>query len=56
MVSPCFGAKLPIVTLVGIGVIAGSERLIADIRIELKETARVRAPADQIAVEHTSRP
>ena len=29
--SPCFGAKLPIVTLVGKGVIAGGERLITDI-------------------------
>ena len=52
--SPCFGAKLPIVTLVGTGVIAGGERLITDIRIELKEAAR--ASADPIAVEHSSRP
>jgi hypothetical protein len=33
--SPCFGAKLPIVTLVGKGVIAGGERLITDFRSEL---------------------
>ena len=34
--SPCFGAKLPIVTLVGKGVIAGGARLTTDIRIELE--------------------
>ncbi len=33
--SPCFGARLPIVTLVGQGVVAGGERLITDLRIEL---------------------
>jgi hypothetical protein len=34
--SPCFGAKLPIVTLVGQGVITGGARLTTDIGIELK--------------------
>jgi Heparinase II/III-like protein/Heparinase II/III N-terminus len=34
--SPCFGAKLPIVMLVGKGVIAGGARLATDIRIELE--------------------
>jgi hypothetical protein len=33
--SPCLGAKLPIVTLVGKGVIGGGERLTTDIGIEL---------------------
>jgi hypothetical protein len=33
--SPCFGAKVPIVTLVGEGAIAGGERLITDFRVEL---------------------
>ena len=33
--SPCFGARLPIVTLVGRGVVAGGDRLITDLRVEL---------------------
>jgi hypothetical protein len=33
--SPCFGAKLPIVALVGKGLIAGGERLITNFRLEL---------------------
>jgi hypothetical protein len=32
--SPCFGAKVPITTLVGKGVIGGGERLVTDIGIE----------------------
>jgi hypothetical protein len=36
--SPCFGARLPIVALVGKGAIAGGERLITDLRIELGQT------------------
>jgi hypothetical protein len=40
--SPCFGAKLPIVTLVGKGVIAGGACLTTDIGIELE--ARPAAP------------
>ena len=43
--SPCFGAKLPIVTLVGTAVIAGGERLITDIQIELSPSRARRAPA-----------
>jgi hypothetical protein len=42
--SPCFGAKLPIVTLVGQGVIAGGARLTTDIGIELEtRTPKTRA-------------
>jgi hypothetical protein len=53
--SPQFGAKLPIATLVGDGVVAGGDRLITDIRIELKEMARPHASqADQMTVAHTS--
>jgi hypothetical protein len=52
--SPCFGAKLPIVALVGKGVIAGGERLITDLRIELSDRRTGCADADQIAADHTS--
>lgn len=34
--SPCFGARLPIVTLVGKGVIAGGAHLTTDMRIEFE--------------------
>ena len=33
--SPCFGARLPTLTLVGRGVVAGGRRLVTDLRIEL---------------------
>jgi hypothetical protein len=33
--SPCFGARLPIVTLLGEGIVAGSDRLITDLQIEI---------------------
>jgi Heparinase II/III-like protein/Heparinase II/III N-terminus len=34
--SPCFGARVPIVTLIGQGLAAGGARLITDLRIELE--------------------
>jgi hypothetical protein len=34
--SPCFGARIPIVTLIGQGLVAGGTRLITDLRIELE--------------------
>ena len=44
--SPGFGARLPIVTLIGQGVIGGGERLITDLRIELEDRrAAAAAPA-----------
>jgi hypothetical protein len=48
--SPQFGAKLPIASLIGAGAVAGGDRVITDIRIELKEMVQ----ADQVAVAHTS--
>jgi hypothetical protein len=47
--SPCFGARLPIVTLVGQGVIASGARLTTDIGIELETrtpTARAALACD----------
>jgi hypothetical protein len=55
--SPQFGAKLAIATLIGNGVAAGGDRMITDIRIELKEKARPGAShVDQTAVARTSGP
>ena len=48
--SPCFGAKLPIVALVGEGLIGGGERLITDLRIELRHTCSADADANRIVV------
>jgi hypothetical protein len=48
--SPCFGAKLPIVTLVGKGVIAGDQRLITDFRIELTGRRTAGAKHDRMEV------
>jgi hypothetical protein len=48
--SPCFGAKLPIVALVGQGMIAGGERLITDVRILLNERRSGCAKANQVAL------
>lgn len=48
--SPCFGAKLPIVTLLGEGVIAGGERLVTDLRIELTPPRSGDADADRVSV------
>jgi hypothetical protein len=48
--SPRFGAKLPIVTLVGKGMIAGGERLVTELRIELTPLRSGEADADRIAV------
>jgi len=53
--SPCFGAKLPIVALVGQGTIGGGERLITDLRIELSERRTGCAQADQAAVADAAR-
>ena len=52
--SPCFGAKLPIVTLVGTGVVAGGERMITEIRISLPDHAPERRAVDQIALMDAS--
>jgi hypothetical protein len=38
--SPCFGARLPLVTLLGQGVVAGGDRLITDLQIELVDAGR----------------
>ena len=50
--SPCFGAKLPIVALIGKGAVAGGDRLITEIKLELKDVAKVEA--DQMAVADAS--
>ena len=47
--SPCFGAKLPIVALVGIGVIAGGGRLITEIGIELQDRRTAPVAASRAA-------
>jgi Heparinase II/III-like protein/Heparinase II/III N-terminus len=52
--SPCFGAKLPITALIGRGVVAGGDRLLTDIRIELHVSNPARADAGQIALGGTS--
>jgi hypothetical protein len=54
--SPRFGAKLPIVALVGKGVIAGGERLITDLRIELSDRHVERPGADRLALAETAPP
>jgi hypothetical protein len=48
--SPCFGARLPIVTLVGKGVIAGGERLITDLAIELRDSRPAAAKGSRAAL------
>jgi Heparinase II/III-like protein/Heparinase II/III N-terminus len=48
--SPCFGAKLPIVTLVGKGVIAGGERLTTDLEIKLEASRAAPAKASLAAL------
>jgi hypothetical protein len=48
--SPCFGAMLPTVTLVGQGSIAGGARLITELRIELTPMRSGDADADRISV------
>ena len=48
--SPCFGAKLPIVTLVGKGVIAGGERLTTDLEIKLEASRAAPAEASRAAL------
>jgi hypothetical protein len=53
--SPCFGTKLPIVALVGRGQVAGGERLITDLRIELGVRRTGCAQADQAATAEQAR-
>lgn len=50
--SPCFGAKLPIVALIGTGVVGGGDRLITEIRIELEDSAKARA--ETAGADHAS--
>ena len=51
--SPYFGAKLPILALVGTGVIAGGERLTTDIGIELEAKRKPRVAARRAALAGT---
>ncbi len=53
--SSCFGARLPIVTLVGQGVIAGGQRLITDLQIELNARRAERAASDRMMVADGAR-
>ena len=48
--SPSFGAKLPIVALVGKGMIAGSDRLTTVIGIEVEERCTAQAEASRAAL------
>ncbi len=45
--SPCFGAKMPITTLIGKGQTGGGDSLITDIKIDLKDRSASRASADE---------
>jgi hypothetical protein len=45
--APCFGAKLPIVTLVGAGTIAAGDRMVTDIRINFSARRTAAAGPDQ---------
>jgi hypothetical protein len=48
--SPCFGSRVPIVTLVGEGTIAGGGRLLTELRIEAAEIGPARrAAAESVA-------
>jgi hypothetical protein len=49
--SPCFGAKFPIVTLIGEGMIRDGERLITDIAIEFTELKHRAASASRVLAE-----
>ena len=53
--SPCFGAKVPIVTLVGNGLIADGDRLITDTRIDFSKDLKAGTRSDQLAAAGTSR-
>ena len=54
--SPCFGARLPIVTLVGRGMVAGGRRLVTDLRIELSAGRAGRAePARALVADPAGR-
>jgi hypothetical protein len=52
--SPCFGARVPTVALVGQGVIAGGQRLITDLRIELGARRTEPAASDRILVAESA--
>ena len=52
--SPCFGAKLPIVALIGTGVVAGGERMVTDIRIDVRTGRQAGVKPDQFVVAHAS--
>ena len=52
--SPCFGAKLPITTLVGKGQTGGGDSLITDIKIDLKDRSVSRAPAEAADASNVS--
>jgi hypothetical protein len=51
--SPCFGAKLPIVALIGRGVVAGGDRMTTAMTIEVQDGTAARPEADQIATVKT---
>ncbi len=52
--SPCFGAKLPITTLVGKGQTGDGISFVTDIKINLKERSVTRAPADTAEASNVS--
>jgi len=54
--SPCFGARLPIVALLGKGVIAGGDRLITDLLIELVTRGAGDKEAGRVARAHATVP
>ena len=47
--SPCFGAKVPIATLVGKGVIEDGRRLTTDISIEFRQCSETSMKAERPA-------
>ena len=48
--SPCFGARLPIVTLLGRGVVTGGERLLTEMEIEFQAGHPASTEPSQVAL------
>jgi len=51
--SPCFGSRIPITTLMGTGPVEGGQRLITDLRIDLRDKESTTTDTGQIASTHT---
>ena len=51
--SPCFGGKIPTTTLVGAGAIAGGQRLMTELRIDLQDKNTTTAESGDVKETHT---